>query len=336
MAKERFASGRLDGDHVVVDDAGVADRLHSRGALGNPQPGAPLQLSLVEAAWCLEAGRLQVDGPDGSVRGLLERGARSGERTEVDFLAYRDLRERGLVVRHDATPGQFLVWNRGEMPPARHSFLLRVAAEREPIAAATLLDLCKVRAVVAVVDEDGAVTHYNAALDVPAGSVAQGALPRAAGTVLDDRVLVDDAAAAKAYFHDEHLGTQVGTRLVLSLTEAEALRKRRILDVPELAAKARARQPAFDAILAAHEALRAAGVVAKSGFKFGTHLRGYRSDPGASHAEWLVQCVGPGQSLSWSDLSRAIRLSHGVRKRLLVAVAEPTGVKFANLAWFRP
>jgi tRNA-intron endonuclease len=86
--------------------------------------------------------------------------------------------------------------------------------------------------------------------------------------------------------------------------------------------------------LATYTALREAGVAVKSGFRFGTHLRGYAGDPDEGHALWLVQCLAPGETLHWSALSRAIRLAHGVRKRFLVAAGVPQA--FIALSWFKP
>src|SRR5688572_2506294 len=111
--------GRLDGSGVVVADPGEANRLYNRHSVGVPQSGNHLLLSLVEAAWCVEGGRIEVQEASKplDLPGLLERGAKEGGRAEVEFLAYRDMRERGLVVRHGLADGEFSVWQRGEGPP---------------------------------------------------------------------------------------------------------------------------------------------------------------------------------------------------------------------------
>jgi len=340
MAKAPVAA--LRGDRVEVADAAEANRLYNRHAVGAPRPGNSLELSLVEAAWCAEAGRLEVqDGPVAlGLAQLLERGARGGGRTEVDFLAYRDLRERGLVVRHDegGGPGAFSVWPRGEGPPKPAWFALRVRAERDPVPVAELAQWAAARCVVGVVDEDGGVTYYQAAPEEPGGEVAEGALPPATGTLLDDRVLVDDEVAAAAYSEREATGTRVGGRLVLSFVEAEALRRRGVLSVSsEVTARARAQQPHFERTLPVHLDLRLRGAVPKSGLKFGTHLRAYRGDPDREHAEWLVHCAAAGDVLHWSELARAVRLAHGVRKTFLVAAVGDGGrVEYVALSWFRP
>lgn len=318
----------LHGDHVLVADTAQATRLYQKGFIGEPQPGNTLRLSLVEAAWLCTQGRL--DLPSGAA-GLLAQGAAGGNRTEVAFLAYSDLRARGLVARHEGAG--LRVWPRGEGPPQPHAYDVQVAAEGDLVDAALLRALGASKGVLAVVDEDGGVTHYQVEPEQPAGTMPITKLPHAKGLLLAERVLVADPEAARAYAKQEFLGTPSPAGLVLSLTEAVALARRGALEVAGLQARS-ASLPA----VAAYSALREAGVVVKSGFRFGTHLRGYEGDPEEGHARWLVHCLAPGGQMHWSELSRAIRLAHGVRKRFLVAVpgasdAPPT---FVGLAWFKP
>jgi len=321
MAKGAAATGRLDGARIVVDDATQANRIHAKGNVGELS-GTALHLRIVEAAWLASEGRLSVAGPQGALLAgdLLAPALSGSERAEVEFLAYRDLRGRGLLVR--AWKSGWAVWPRGAPATAEPEYAVEVRAERDAVQATQALAWAEAGTVLALVDEDGAVTYYRAGFDQPEGTCPLGDLPRIRGQILSDRVLVADAKADELR-RLEHLGVPTGAGLVLSFTEAESLRRRGVLDVPaDLAARAARLQPHFHRTLPVYEALRKAGVVAKSGFKFGTHLRGYRGDPDASHAEWLVQCVLPGETLHWADLSRAIRVAHGVRKRLLLAVSD--------------
>lgn len=328
-----LATGRLDGDQVLVEDAGQATRLHARGSAGTVQAGGKLALTLVEAAWSLAEGRLAVlDGKAPlAFADLLLKGSAGGHRNEADYLAYRDLRERGLVVRPTA-PGQFAVWPRGT-DAGEPAFRARACSDADGLALADLVAAAQAKDILCVVDADGSVTHYQATLAQPAGDVPQGDLPRSKGAVLADRVLVPDAPAADAYHRREFLGTPHPMGLVLSFVEAEALRRRGVLSVPTGLAE---RNAEAARVLPVHVALRAAGAVPKSGFRFGTHLRAYRGAPADGHAEWLVHCALDGETLPWSALSRGVRLAHGVRKAFLVAVPQPEGPLFAQLAWHRP
>jgi tRNA-intron endonuclease len=143
--------------------------------------------------------------------------------------------------------------------------------------------------------------------------------------------------AADAYRGREWIGTPSPRGLLVSFTEAEALRRRGVLQVPKsLAEAARRRQPDFALTLPVYEALRAAGVVAKAGFRFGTHLRAYRANPDDEHAEWLIHCVDADTGFDWVDVARGVRLAHGVRKSFLLALVHGEDVAFVHLAWFKP
>ncbi len=325
-----LATGRLDNDTVVVEDTAEANRLHNKSLAGNPESGNTLRLHRVEAIHCVERGWLRIEGS--SVASLLADAAKESGRLEVEYLCYRDLRERGLTVRIQPN-GSMQVWARGATTKQEPWFTTMAHAERVSIRAEELLEWAGQH--VSVVDEDGAVTHYQSSVVALQGDLGSPTLPTMQGTILDDRVLVADSDAAAA-LAAAALGTPHGDGRVLSLLEAESLRRRDVLDLDaDIVAHAQARHPDFDVLQNVHDALDAAGVLTKSGFRFGTHLRGYAADPDTVHAEWLIHCAAPERELQWSDLSRGIRLAHGVRKKFLVAVAA-NPVQFVELSWFRP
>lgn len=335
MAKARPASGLLQNGAVEVMDPQDATRLYSHG-LGTPRSGNTLLLDAVEAAYAVASERLtvQADGAKLSWHALLQQGP-EGDSLEVPYLAYCDLRDRGLLTR-PAADGGFHVWARGASLKDVPWLRVRPMAERTAATPAQLVACAQGDEILALVDEDGCVTHYRSHEVHPRGDVARSTLPEAPGVVLQDRVLVLDRAAAQAMHGGEHIGTPHGDSVILSLVEAEALRRRGPLQVEALAPLGRRRQERFDAILATYEHLRQEGVLARSGFRFGTHLRGYRTDPDREHAQWLIQCQGPDEPVAWSNLSRAVRLAHGVRKEFLLAVVEEARVRYVGLSWFRP
>ncbi len=312
-------SARLDGNTVLVGEP-LAARLHNRHLVGDLGPKG-LRLSLVEAAWCLMGGRITMQGVD-SVGDLLARG---DAQTEADHLVYSDLRERGLVVRH-AGP-TLAVLPRGAAAGAPPTYAVRAFGERTPVQVSDLLQ--PTGTVLAVADDDGAVTHYRIEAAAPEGKHPPGPLPKAAGRMLKDRILVEDAGV-RASWAAEGIGVPHGEGLVVSAVEAEHLRRRGVLSGVAVS------RSGLDLLVAAHEAIRSRGALCKSGFKFGTHFRAYRDDPDDAHAEWLIQAVAADEELAWSDLSRAIRLAHGVRKTFLLAVVGKGPVRFVSLSWFRP
>ena len=79
--------------------------------------------------------------------------------------------------------------------------------------------------------------------------------------------------------------------------------------------------------------LRERGLVVRSGLKYGTHFRvyerGVRPKRGArepwEHAKFLVHGVSEGEKYSLVELSRFVRLSHSVKKRLWLAIVDSEG-----------
>lgn len=346
-ATTAWAAAAWQAEGVAVADKAQAQRLHQRTSCGRLQADGRLVLHPVEAAWLAADGRLAVTdpataagGPSGTRLGLadlLAKGPAGGRAAERDYLVYRDLRERGLVARpRQSDAGMFDVWARGAAADAGPALAVRACADADGILASDLLAAARAKVVLSVVDADSQLRQYQASLVEPRGDVPEGDLPRAKGQVLADRVLVADAAAAEAYHRREALGTPHPGGLLLSFLEAEALRARGVLAVPTGLA---GRTPEAGRLAQVYRALRAAGAVPKSGFRFGAPLRAYRGAPDDGHAEWLVHVAAPEERLPWDVVSRGVRLAHGVRKAFLVAVtgagkggADPV---FAQLSWHR-
>lgn len=283
------AEGRID-DAVYVDEVGPANRIYNKGFTGTPQPGNTLKLSFIEAAYAQQEGRLWTP------LSFAELIKRAGPNAEVEYLVYRDLRERGLVTRHAQTG--FTVWNRSENPKQKPWFHCTPYDERNPLDPESLQP-----GVLSVADSDGVVTHYWVEASEPSGTNPTPRKPEGTATRLENRVLLEGSC---------DLGTPVGDHTVLSLVEAA------YLDIE-------ANAPHLDVF----QQLTEAGVCTKSGFRFGTHFRGYEQQPEKCHARWLIQC--PEGNMDWSDISRAVRLAHGVKKEYLIA---HNG--YWHLNWFRP
>jgi|ECHnycMinimDraft_1075156.scaffolds.fasta_scaffold00005_9 tRNA-intron endonuclease len=81
--------------------------------------------------------------------------------------------------------------------------------------------------------------------------------------------------------------------------------------------------------------LRDNGLVVKSGIKFGADYAVYRIAPGKEHAPFLVEVLVENQKLSPSILISFGRVSHSVKKTLVLAlVNEKTmSVKYITFKW---
>jgi len=139
------ARGVLAGIRVIVFNPEEARRIYALGFYGKPlgiaKPrgadfDAPLELGLIEAIYLVEKGVLVVEDVEGatlSLNELKERARELMDRFDLLYAVYRDLRERGLVVRSGLKFGaDFAVYEKG--PGLEHApYLVHVASGGERI-----------------------------------------------------------------------------------------------------------------------------------------------------------------------------------------------------------
>ena len=341
-------AGRLEGDRVVLDDPVEASQVYNRGFFGQPLKGGGLALSLLESVHLQEAGRLVVEreGSPVAVRNLLRAAGRAYPQFEIKYVVYRDLRQRGFIAEEDAGPFDFRVLPRGGAPgktPAKH--WVQALSERAVFDLDALASQLRKATgarksfLLAVVDEESDLTYYAARQVEPRGREnPREPDERATAHLLEDRAMVVDEAHAAA-LSGAFYGKIVGRRLQLSLIETAYLLRRgaielrnadtdRAISAARLLPRARRAQPDFDLRLRVYEDLRARGIIAKTGFKYGSHFRAYDGNPQTHHAKYLVHALPAKYRGMWPEVSRAVRLAHGVKKQLLLAGA---GVEIAYL-----
>lgn len=98
----------------------------------------------------------------------------------------------------------------------------------------------------------------------------------------------------------------------------------RLISREELIAIASSRYENFIDAYAVYKDLREHGYVVKSGLKFGTTFAVYKFGPGIDHAPFLVHVLNYASRLDPLEIVRAGRLSHSVRKKLLLAYRDPS------------
>jgi len=338
--------GSWAGDLVRVG-GDARQRFHDARAYGRPD-GSGLLLAPVEAAHLLFRGDLEAVDGDGFAA-FLER---QPEAVGAGFLAYADLRERGYYLAParegwvaDPPPvADFAVFPRGSGPGENGvAHWLRVVGERESVAAATLGDVD-----LGVVDEEGEVTYFETGRPEPTGEPLA-APPAARGTLLADRVVVWDPAPSLygELFFGQPLAGRAGDPagpVQLSLVEAAHLATTGALELAGGAAAVSERGRAvegdrFDRRLTAYAALRSAGVVPKTGFKFGADFRTYvdvESVSSLGHSVALVRVLPADATVSPRELSLDVRLAGGVRKRYWYALVEGDAVRWLEVGRLTP
>ncbi|HOI39478.1 MAG TPA: tRNA-intron lyase [Methanobacterium sp.] len=85
--------------------------------------------------------------------------------------------------------------------------------------------------------------------------------------------------------------------------------------------------------------LRNRGYIVKTGFKYGSEFRLYErgKSPGDGHSDFVVKVVTEDENISIFNFSSYVRVAHGVKKKLLMAVVDDEqDITYYNVEWTRP
>ena len=352
---------RLLGEKVVV--TGTEEEVFGKG-YGRKK--GRLELSLEEAAFLLETGRLQIKQLN--FKEFLEHALSVSPRFGVRYLVYRDLKDRGYAVQPAGGGGGrggggvgFWLYPRGAKPgekPAK--YFIRIFSELDFLALSELGELLALaenmrkESILAVVDAESDVTYYElkeAKFEGLQGEKKAGKRERgeeeeeqeeeqeveqeveqeeeqgkeekkkAKVSLLGDRVVLLDSGLAESLYKKHFYGKLTKERrLLLSFVEATYLSKAGLLETSfkQFVEHATAVESDFLEKYAVYEDLRANGLVVKTGFKFGSHFRVYKAGQ-QKHSSYLIHVLPKEHIFSLPELSRAVRLAHGVRKRMIFA-----------------
>jgi len=117
---------------------------------------------------------------------------------------------------------------------------------------------------------------------------------------------------------------------LLEKKKLEIKRERKKLSFKKLMAFALKKDSRLHEKYIVYKDLRERGLVVKTGFKFGCDFRVYHRGVGVKkgpktpkeHTKWIVFTVPEDYTCSFVELSRAVRLAHSIRARMLWAVVD--------------
>lgn len=277
-------------------------QLYDASGYGEPLEGDEVSLTPVEAAYLLHKGKIQeVDGYDYAsfVRRAVE--------DESVLRVYADLRDRGYYLSHD---DELYLHARGDHP-ANTSPETRVEAVDED----AVVEVRALPSLLAVADDDGDVTYFSVENAEPKGDFPSPDDYVPVETETGGRrteVVSGGDALREARYGAPRADSEDG-KLLLSPVEAAYLDDIGVLDAPKSEVDAR--------LLAVYADLRDRGACPRTGFKFGADFRVYeKSDD--DHAPLLISLFECDTSLPVVELSRAVRLAHGVRKQMVFALVD--------------
>ena len=160
-------NSELSGDLVIVREGNIA-KIHEKSHYGNMTEDG-LELSLIEALYLLEKGKLEVniDSNDVTIDKLIK--LIRGQGSFTNYIVFKDLRNRGYIVKTGFKYGsEFRLYERGKSPGEGHSnYLVKVASENSKFMMSDLSSYVRVahgvnkKLLFAVVDDENDITYYN-------------------------------------------------------------------------------------------------------------------------------------------------------------------------------
>jgi len=160
-------NSELSGDLVIIREGNIA-KIHEKSHYGNMTEDG-LQLSIIEALYLMEKGKLdvEIDSEEVSIENLFKIIRKQG--TFTNYIVYRDLRNRGYIVKTGFKYGsEFRLYERGKSPGDGHSnYLVKVANENSQFMMSDLSSYVRVahgvnkKLLFAVVDDENDITYYN-------------------------------------------------------------------------------------------------------------------------------------------------------------------------------
>jgi len=294
-----------------------------------------IELSLEEAAFLLDKGKLTLMQEDSelSFNEFLKRALDTSPTFMDRYLVYTDLKERGYAVKTGGL--YFWLYTRGARSGEKPAmYFICILSERDSL---SLLDLDELftsarnmrkELILAVLDEESDITYYEVK-EPGFGTLedAESTEVKAKASLVGDRAVLWDAEFAEKLHKSNFYGKLTkDNRLLLSLVEAAYLIAKNQLEIgtqngakmsfKQFMEYVSATESDFLDRYAVYADLRARGLMVKTGFKFGSHFRVYKAE---QHSLYLVHVLPNDYVFSITGLARAVRLAHGVKKRMIFA-----------------
>ncbi len=350
--------GELIEDRVVLGKEAV-EELYEDFGFGRPRENA-LELSMVEAVYLLERDKIKVmlEKKELEFEDFFKIASKLVHDFELKYIVYKDLRERGYYVQPGVT--DFRLYPRGGKPQEVASeYFVHVLSERKSIPLEEILKHLssarnmRKRFMLAIVDEESDLTYYEVGyFKAREMKKLEFAPPEQSGqaTLLEDRVIIWNEAISRKLHFQQFFGRPLDEkRLQLSLVEAAYLNEKgeielrdrngRVLRPEEFIVFASKLEPDFERKLHVYRDLHDKGFVVKTGFKFGNHFRVYdeiETVEDLPHSRYLVHAIPREHVFALQDMSRAVRLSASVRKRMVFAFPKNGEVEYVEIGRAKP
>lgn len=268
--------------------------------------GDSLFLEPYEALFLYFTGRITPENPRyENTRAMLDTYISDGEDFDL-FRTYLYLKSKGMLVRKDGITLQI-----GRKSDRAPSASLRVKSENSGITFQELVETAPI--LYLTLDDEGDVTLFRTGKADPIGEnsyiwPAQDELFEVKG-----RHYLEDSGNRTwigSEFADKRLLTDMETKHIIGIDSESNL-------------------ASTETAYRIYDDLVRRNLTVKTGFKYGANFRAYRKSL-SDHAEFLIHVME--HSDQWYKISRAVRLSHGVRKSMLFAGIYNDQVQYISIS----
>jgi tRNA-intron endonuclease len=302
---------------------------------------------------------------------FLKRALAISPKFGLRYIVYNDLKERGYVVQpggvdfwlypRGVKPGE---------KPARYFIRILSESDfislKELVELLILACNMRKEPILAVVDEESDITYYEVKeAKFENQEARKEEIRKVKATLFGDRVLLWDADLAETLYRTYFYGNLTKEkRLLLSFLEAAYLMRRGLLEIEVREQKSENRSPKsemtnarspnsqlstlnsqpFEQFIEYASAIESdfmdkyrvyadlmeKGQMVKTGFKFGSHFRVYKAMQ-LKHSLYLIHVLSEEHVFPLPELSRAVRLAHGVRKRMIFAFTVAGEIRYVDV-----
>ncbi len=171
MAKE-IVSAIIEDEAVTTENSSEAKELYNQSRFGTLLPSGKVQLSMMEALYLCEKGRLKVFGKNKKeicAENLASRAKKRGSQFGVKYCVFKDFRDRGYIIKTALKFGaDFRVYERGVKPGEDHAKWIVYPVHESSImtwhefsAKNRVAHSTKKNLLVGVVDDEGDVSYWE-------------------------------------------------------------------------------------------------------------------------------------------------------------------------------
>lgn len=341
-------SGELKKDYIIIKKPKDIGRLYNKSHFGKLLDKNKLQLDLIEGVFLVDEGKIKIKKGNDYIdfETLISIALKKILHFEIKYPVFKDLKKRGHLI-HIYEKDKLITFNQ-----VKNKFYVIAFSERDE------LDLNEMKKTIrevtkdgkalwiAIVDEEGDITYYDASILEIKGSIKKHNFPKGRCVLLENRAIIFDKRLSKILFEKEFFGKPFGEWLQISFVEALYLYKNKILDI----SLSKENESSYDKVekviyqkqsdikqrLVVYEDLKKRMLIVKTGFKFGSHFRAYTKYPDETHAEYLVHVVSNNFKSIWEEISRAVRLAHSVNKEILLAQISKSKIYYIKFGRLRP